>query len=566
MSNSNFVLLFFFLISVVLLEAQIDPLAEIQGRLSIYLDFDTTSMHIGKNAGANQSGGQKMNTFVGTNAGLNNDGGFFNSFYGSNAGRDMRTQVVGMFDASVNSFFGTGAGQSTQYGSANCFFGALAGNENIGRPLLNIPDGDGNSFFGYESGRKNERGSHNSFFGYRSGSINTGRTVHPVSGDTSIVGSENAFFGSQAGRFNTTGERNVFLGASAGYHNIGGEIEFDGELYLYNGKGDKNCFLGHSAGYENEYGSNNSALGFESLRDNLEGNANVALGYRAGVQVEGNRNVFIGNEAGPNNNNSAKDTFSNRLYIHSNFTSDPLIYGEFDNRLLGINTGNPEMTLHIGGQGNESRLLFNNAGDIFFKNSNGDNKAILTLHSDDDTYLDAFDDLKFRSGHNLSQANPDMILQGDGDVGIGVSDPIYKLHVDGSVRGTDIICTSTSLCSDIRFKKNFSAISDPMNIISQLNGYYHQWRTDEFPKWQFSEGREIGFKAQEIQKVLPEVVEEMSDGYLAVDYSKVVPLLVEAIKDLQAQIEQQKLDHQQLQSELAQIISDKSRDNSSYAP
>ncbi|MDH3651755.1 MAG: hypothetical protein OEQ53_18875, partial [Saprospiraceae bacterium] len=70
-----------------LLQAQPDPVAEIQGRLSIYLPDDTTSVHIGKNTGINQDlTSERYNTFVGTNAGYKNNTGSDNSFYGNESG------------------------------------------------------------------------------------------------------------------------------------------------------------------------------------------------------------------------------------------------------------------------------------------------------------------------------------------------------------------------------------------------------------------------------------------------------------------------------------------------
>ena len=112
-----------------------------------------------------------------------------------------------------------------------------------------------------------------------------------------------------------------------------------------------------------------------------------------------------------------------------------------------------------------------------------------------------------------------------------------------------------NLCSDIRLKRNFTLIDGSVDILKKLDGYFHYWRYDEYPEWEFSEEREIGFKAQEVQQVLPEVVETMADGYLAIDYGKMVPLLVEAIKEQQAIIDNlaSQLENQQLESQKKEI-------------
>ena len=54
------------------------------------------------------------------------------------------------------------------------------------------------------------------------------------------------------------------------------------------------------------------------------------------------------------------------------------------------------------------------------------------------------------------------------------------------------------------------------------------------------EGQDVGVIAQEIEKVLPEVVEKRDNGYKAVKYEKIVPLLIESIKEQQKQIEELK--------------------------
>jgi len=153
------------------------------------------------------------NTFAGENAGinttpsptLNSFTGKFNSFFGSNAGRDNTTGSNNSFygrsaghrntTASSNSFFGDAAGNSTTTGGSNSFFGNATG-------LLNTT-GFSNAFFGSLAGRDNTSGARNSFFGNNAGLSNT-------------TGQDNSFFGIGAGSTNTSGSGNSFFGVSAG--------------------------------------------------------------------------------------------------------------------------------------------------------------------------------------------------------------------------------------------------------------------------------------------------------------------------------------------------------------
>ena len=62
------------------------------------------------------------------------------------------------------------------------------------------------------------------------------------------------------------------------------------------------------------------------------------------------------------------------------------------------------------------------------------------------------------------------------------------------------------------------------------------WKRDAFPDHRFSEERQVGFIAQEIEPVIPEAVSKGSDGYYSVDYGRLTPVLVEAIKELRAEV------------------------------
>lgn len=121
-----------------------------------------------------------------------------------------------------------------------------------------------------------------------------------------------------------------------------------------------------------------------------------------------------------------------------------------------------------------------------------------------------------------------------GNVGIGTSAPSVRLQVSG-----DIIANSIAGSSDLRFKTNVRSISSPLEKVKSLRGVYFNWDQKSFPNKDFSDKTELGFIAQEVEKVLPEVVsrDNSPEEYRSVKYDKVVALLVEAIKEQQKQID-----------------------------
>jgi hypothetical protein len=94
----------------------------------------------------------------------------------------------------------------------------------------------------------------------------------------------------------------------------------------------------------------------------------------------------------------------------------------------------------------------------------------------------------------------------------------------------------TTYASDERFKQNITAIQLPLQKLLQLNGVEYEMRVSEFAKNHFQTGRQMGLIAQNVEKVVPDAVQE-KDGYKGVDYAKLVPLLIESIKAQQQQIE-----------------------------
>lgn len=108
-------------------------------------------------------------------------------------------------------------------------------------------------------------------------------------------------------------------------------------------------------------------------------------------------------------------------------------------------------------------------------------------------------------------------------------------HVDA-----DVIAYSTSTASDKKLKTNISTLTDALDKTIKLRGVNFDWIDENKPN------NQVGFIAQEVEKVLPEVVKNVetlnkeNETHKAVDYAAVVPLLVEAIKEQQKQIDELK--------------------------
>ena len=113
------------------------------------------------------------------------------------------------------------------------------------------------------------------------------------------------------------------------------------------------------------------------------------------------------------------------------------------------------------------------------------------------------------------------------------------LEINGSVESTgtieaqnDIIAFSSS---DKRLKKNITPITNPIAKIKSIGGYTYEWN-DKQDVYQAG-SKDIGVIAQEVEKVLPELVTDRDNGYKAVKYEKIIALLIEGIKEQQNQID-----------------------------
>ncbi|WP_348655395.1 tail fiber domain-containing protein, partial [uncultured Roseivirga sp.] len=144
------------------------------------------------------------------------------------------------------------------------------------------------------------------------------------------------------------------------------------------------------------------------------------------------------------------------------------------------------------------------------------------------------------------------IVNFNGKVGIGLNNPSslsYELYVNGRV-----IADWYSFTSDERFKESISPINGALENLLKLEGKTYYWRKEEFSDRNFSDKLQIGFIAQDVQKIFPQLVEADEHGYLSLNYAQLTPVLVEAIKEQQTQIESLQKEVEALRDDLNKAL------------
>lgn len=114
-----------------------------------------------------------------------------------------------------------------------------------------------------------------------------------------------------------------------------------------------------------------------------------------------------------------------------------------------------------------------------------------------------------------------------GNVGIGLFNAAYRLELPNTAntsgRGR---ANAWDTYSSVRWKEDIRPIETPLDLISRLEGVRYRWKEEN------GGTEDFGFIAEEVAKVLPEIVRMEEDGEYAMgmDYSRIVPLLVESVK------------------------------------
>ncbi len=397
-------------------------------------------------------------------------------------------------------------------GNSNTFYGKGAGNSTTG-------DDDSDTFIGAGAGAVNTTGKCNTFLGYRAGAANT-------------TGNYNTCLGQGAAYVNTTGNNNTFVGFAAGAANTTGNV---------------NTFLGEQTGAANTTGNYNTFLGRGAGRLHTTGNNNTFIGLEAGFSNRtGTGNIFLGFTAGYN------ETGSNKLYIDNSQTSTPLIYGEFDKRILTVN-GNLRVVAPNNGL---IRLT-----DVTTDNTNKSARMVLDHYANAKLPVYIFgaastsaDNLvAFGGGDKIGNAatqidfytapNPTtpagtarITIKGNGYVGIGTQKPKYPLQM---AAGAYTDGKSWIDVSSREYKEDIEELSagEAWEAMQELNPVKYTYKADrierrvgfiseEVPELVAMKDRR-GLSAMEIVAVLTKVVQEQQ---------KTISVLSEKLKELEKEV------------------------------
>jgi len=504
--------------------------------------------------------------------------------------------------ATNNIFAGSGAG-AVNTGIDNSFFGFNAGNANT--------TGNDNAFFGDIAGRLNTTGGANAFFGTSAGTANTTGSTDSFfgrsAGEKNGTGSDNSFFGALAGFSNTSGLRNSVFGSFAAGNfmvtSTASDNSFFGYGTAFNNTGGSNAFFGSSAGNANTSGSNNSFFGFGAGASNTTENSNTFIGASSNGMAGITNATAIGAKASV--------TQSNSLVLGSING----INGANADTNVGIGTRTPEQRLSVNGamnidQGNQNNgttdfaLSFGHASGeaIASRRTVGVNQFGLDFYTQFAARMSITQsgnvgvgtnnpsarlDVRDGSGGSLSGAhvqigapvaNADEKIIGFGDstfvclgpcVSIGEADADNRMVLradsfrvkggsfspytdnfnklgESSNRWSEVWAVNGVIqTSDARLKQRIVNLRYGLSQVMQLRPVTFQWKDGSDRR------THLGLIAQEVERVMPEMIERGTDTSqpLGMNYDNLIPVLIKAVQQQQGALERSQAEIKNLRAE-----------------
>jgi hypothetical protein len=560
-----------------------------------YVTLGLQNSVLGYESGQALTEGSK-NAFLGYRSGYKNSSGNGNTFLGTQSGA---SNVSG----NANSFIGSYSGEKNSAGNYNTFIGSYSGNSNT--------TGSNNTMLGYETGYSNQDGGFNAFIGYRAGYNNIKGASNIFLGNragySNTEGGSNVFMGNNTGHSNLVGNNNMFLGNNAGYSNDSSNNNIFIGYYAGNNhqKGDHNLFIGTDAGRGHSDGQQNIFIGSYAGRY-AEGNGNISVGYRSGEtnttgysnvfisvasglkNTEGYSNVFIGDQAGVNNTTGYENVILGRAAGYTNSLGSrnvcigwqagfgeqgsnrlhigypTLIYGEFDNRLVGINNTNPTETLDVNGNiKTRGNMFFHPGSDRAISFPDATKTLLIGGASSDNGPWGVLTKAVGFIGMYLDGAYQSGIrLVGTGQVGLGVLSPTYRLQLANNADAAigKGIAQEWATYSDSRIKADFESLPYGLEELMQLRPKKYTQYNSQFEdnRLVISEDHNtnIGLVAQDVVDIIPEAVNKPwneEEELWSISYEKLIPVLINGIQEQQQIIEEQDSRMKNMQAEIDEL-------------
>lgn len=319
-------------------------------------------------------------------------------------------------------------------------------------------------------------------------------------------GTNSVCYGDSSGT-NSTADWNVFIGYYSGGENRTGvgNVMVGKETGAWSQSRNSCTFLGTNAGRFN-YSSDNTYIGYYSAvqHTTINSSENTFVGSFSGEDFSsGRRNTLIGSIAGKALQGSPSAAVSaegsDNTFVGA-FSGASIIYG-YQNTYIGRSAGT-----YNKGQGSVGIGL--NAA--FYE----EGEKILRIGSLPD----------LASGDQRPSSNPTLI-QGDFSAGL--------VRINGSI---EVSGNYPACLSDRRLKKSIQPVKNAISKVMKLNPVTFEWNKKKYPKRFFRKGRRMGFIAQEVEKIVPEVMVKSNSGLKGMDYGKITALIAKAIQAQQTRI------------------------------
>ncbi len=523
---------------------------------------------LGTNAGAAITTGD-TNTLLGSEAGAAITTGLSNTLVGSRAGMNTTSHY--------NTMIGRDAGLQNTTGTKNTFVGDQAGEQNT-TGLYNVYVGEdtgrygttakGNTAVGRSALTRNIVGDYNTAVGYEAGiDIGKPNTDEPYNGNRNTAigvaagydiggGTANTVLGDNAGSNTESGDFNTFVGFQAG---------FDNNRSFHINDANRNTALGAYAGYTNREGQDNVWVGV--LADSSDwtfdhdGEVNYLqaasawaptyeISTRANSNTNINRSTVLGNQSSVLADDGVSIGYATRgaqtgaivigtNAVNSHANAIVLGYNATSHSDNSVLLGSSTTTLWSA-QSDANTSLGNSSyrfSDVF------SNKLSVNATTGSAAQIDLYAD-----GGAANNDKWSLIAANGGDfalASLATGSSVNVFSIDNA--GNAVIAGDLALNSDRRLKTNITSIDNASALVRQLDGKRYQWK----PELKRDDRTHVGLIAQEVEKVLPELIIENEHGIKSVNYVALTPVLINAIKEQQVQLDEQKrlLEKQQQQIE-----------------